>query len=230
MSVLDNRPENPLKTNYGLRFRIGLAIALFFVCVAFQLQWATGAITVADSGYDFEDPETIFVEPTPVKREKVKVEQTPTKKAPKLDVPVDIILKDKVETVTEIPDIEIDVTDDVVVEDPVVVAPKVDNTVHTWVEHMPQFPGGEPALKEYLSKTPFCSFALENDIEGTVYVSFVIDQTGSVVSVHIDRGVTRCLDDGVSMHINNMPKWKPGKMGDQPVKVKMGVPIRFSPQ
>lgn len=230
MSVLDNRPEDPLKTNYGLRFRIGLAIALFFVCAVFQLQWATGAVSVAYSSNDFEDLETIYIESTPVKKEEAKTENTPPKKAPKLDVPIDIILKDKVETVTKIPDIEIDMTDDVVVEDPVVVAPKVDNKVHTWVEHMPEFPGGEPALKEYLSKTPFCSFALENDIDGTVYVSFVIDQNGSVVSVHIDRGVTRCLDEGVSMHISNMPKWTPGKMGDQPVKVKMGVPIRFSPQ
>lgn len=228
MSVLDNRPENPLTTNYGLKLRIGLAIALFLVCGAFQLQWATGAESDSYTGVDFDEPETFLVELTTKKKELPEPNKVLAKQQKPTLLPTDIIINDQVEDVSELPDMDIDVTDDVVVEDPVFVEPKVDNKVHTWVEHMPQFPGGDKALMDYLRRTPFCSFALENDIEGTVSVSFVIDQNGEVTSVHIDRGVTKCMNDMVVAHIKAMPKWTPGKMGDKPVMVKIGVPIRFA--
>lgn len=228
MSVLDNRPENPLKKNYGLRFRIGLAVALFLVCGVFQLKWAVGAGTSSYTAINF-DEEPIFIEPPVKVIEETKEVEKVTQKKPVVSEQIDIKVTDKeIVDITDVPDIEVDVTEDVVVEDPVVVAPKVDNKVHNFAEHMPQFPGGQQALLEYLGKTPYCPFALDNDITGTVTVSFVIDKDGTVTSVKIERGVTRCIDDAVVAHIKAMPKWAPGKMGDKPVKVKMGAPIRFS--
>ena len=63
------------------------------------------------------------------------------------------------------------------------------------VDTMPEFPGGETALKNYISKhIKYPSDALDNGIEGTVYVQFMIDKSGRVIDPEIIRPVIPSLD------------------------------------
>jgi TonB family protein len=97
------------------------------------------------------------------------------------------------------------------------------------VEEMPTFPGGEKELASYLSqnaKYPFS--AIDKKVEGTVYVSFVIDEFGNVTNVSIIRGANPVLDKVAYYLVTKMPKWKSGKQRNNPVPVQYNLPIKFS--
>lgn len=84
----------------------------------------------------------------------------------------------------------------------------------------PEFPGGEAGLKKFLDRTlvyPEISQLLEH--HGTVWVEFVVDRDGSVVSIRVAKGVTKELDAEAVRAVKHMPKWKPGIIDDEPVPV-----------
>ena len=120
-------------------------------------------------------------------------------------------------------DIDIPVVEDVEEdEDPV---------LFVLVEDKPQFPGGQEELIRWIGKnTNYPEIAKENNIQGTVYVYFVIGKDGSVGNVRIARGVDPYLDKEAERVVNAMPKWKPGKQRGKPVKVSYQVPIKFKLQ
>jgi len=99
------------------------------------------------------------------------------------------------------------------------------------VEDMPEFPGGELALRKYIAENVrYPEMAKENDIQGTVYVRFVVDEQGKVTNVEVMRGVDPLLDKEAIRVVQSLPKWKPGKQRGKAVKVSHSVPIKFALQ
>ena len=99
------------------------------------------------------------------------------------------------------------------------------------VEEMPEFPGGELALKKYIaSNVKYPAIAQENGIQGKVYVTFIIDKKGKVNDVQISRGVDPDLDKEAIRVISSLPKWKPGKQRGKTVNVSYTIPITFGLQ
>ena len=97
------------------------------------------------------------------------------------------------------------------------------------VEEMPQFPGGETALRKYIAENVrYPEMAKENDIQGTVYVRFVVDEKGKVTNVELLRGVDPLLDKEALRVVSSLPNWKPGKQRGKAVKVSHSVPIKFA--
>lgn len=95
-------------------------------------------------------------------------------------------------------------------------------------EEMPEFPGGEHGLKNYLSRTlRYPDNAQKRAIEGRVYVKFQIDTEGQVSNVEILRSVHPDLDKEALRVVNRMPDWKPGKRKGLPVRVSYTVPLAF---
>jgi TonB family protein len=99
--------------------------------------------------------------------------------------------------------------------------------VYTVVEQMPEFPGGESALVKYLSRIEYPSEAKENDIEGSVYIRFVVGKSGEVKDVEIAKGSNLLLNNAALRHVKEMPSWKPGKQNGKEVNVQYIVPIKF---
>ena len=96
------------------------------------------------------------------------------------------------------------------------------------VEEMPEFPGGEKVLKAFVDATmKYPEIALENGIEGQVYVNFVVAKDGSVTNAKVIRGVDPSLDKEAKRIVESMPKWKPGKQNGENVEVAFTVPINF---
>ena len=123
--------------------------------------------------------------------------------------------------------VEIQEVVDVVQEEEVVEEPQV----FFIVEDMPEFPGGELALRKYIAENVrYPEMAKENDIQGTVYVRFVVDTDGSVKNVEVIRGVDQLLDKEAIRVVQSLPKWKPGKQRGKAVKVSHSVPIKFQLQ
>ncbi|WP_319502760.1 energy transducer TonB [uncultured Draconibacterium sp.] len=97
------------------------------------------------------------------------------------------------------------------------------------VEDMPEFPGGDEALKKYIANAlTYPEIAQKKEIEGKVYVSFVVEKDGSVGDAKIERGVDPSLDKEALRVVKALPMWKPGKQRGEPVRVQYTVPINFA--
>ena len=106
---------------------------------------------------------------------------------------------------------------------------KVDeNGVHQVCEEMPEFPGGMQECMKWLGKNiNYPAEAKEKGTQGRVIIQFVVEKDGSITEAKVARGVDPLLDAEALRVINSSPKWKPGKQGGQPVRVKYTIPVAF---
>ncbi len=99
------------------------------------------------------------------------------------------------------------------------------------VEEMPEFPGGQEALRAFIKATmQYPAIAKVNGIQGKVFVNFVVAKDGWVTDTKIMRGVDPSLDKEALRIVNNLPKWKPGKQHGEAVRVSYTVPVNFQLQ
>ncbi len=102
------------------------------------------------------------------------------------------------------------------------------NEPMTIVEEMPEFPGGPEALYPYIGKNlRYPEQAVEEGIEGVVYLTFVVETDGRISNVNVLRGIGGgCSEEAVRV-VKGMPNWKPGKQNGKTVRVRYNLPIRF---
>ena len=107
--------------------------------------------------------------------------------------------------------------------------PRLDgDRIYTEPEQMPQFPGGLDGLMEYLSTNiVYPPVAAEKNIQGKVLVQFVVEKDGSVGEIKILRSVDINLDYEAIRLCKGMPKFEPGLVNGQPVRVWYTLPINF---
>ena len=104
-----------------------------------------------------------------------------------------------------------------------------DKPVFVVCEEMPQFPGGDKALQTWIAKhVQYPAEAQKKNIEGRVYVGFVVNKEGNVEEVKLMRGASPSLDTEAIRVVSEMPKWKPGKQRGETVSVAYTVPINFA--
>ena len=97
------------------------------------------------------------------------------------------------------------------------------------VEHMPEFPGGDIALRKFIAENvKYPEEAKGKGLTGKVFVQFVIDKNGDVVSPKIVRGVDPILDNEAIRVIQSLPKWTPGSQRGNAVNVSYTYPVNFS--
>ena len=105
---------------------------------------------------------------------------------------------------------------------------KKNQKVFDIVEQMPEYPGGQAALIEYISNNvKYPDDAAKKKVEGKVFVTFVVDTDGKITDVSLLRKVFPSLDAEAIRVISGMPNWIPGKQKGQVVRVKYTVPIMF---
>lgn len=104
----------------------------------------------------------------------------------------------------------------------------VEPKVFIWVEEMPQFPGGEAALLEFIGKnTSYPDEAIQNNIEGRIFLKFVVNPDGSVGKIEILKGVDPLLDKEAIRVVGTLPRFRPGKQNGEAVSVWYSVPVLF---
>ena len=99
------------------------------------------------------------------------------------------------------------------------------------VSNPPQFPGGEIAMYKFLmGEIEFPEVAATQNVQATIYVSFVVSPSGKVISPRIERSVrgAKALEEEVIKAINQMPLWIPGSNGGTNVPVRMTLPVKFT--
>ena len=113
-------------------------------------------------------------------------------------------------------------------DNPVQVLEKDNDTIYNVVEEMPEFPGGVEAMIHYVGdNVKYPEEAKDKEIQGRVFISFVIEKDGSVNEVKVMRGIGGGCDEEAVRVIKAMPKWKPGKQEGKPVRVNYMMPINF---
>ncbi len=99
------------------------------------------------------------------------------------------------------------------------------------VEQMPKFTGGEKELRKFIAKNiKYPVKAVEKEIQGRVYVSFIVSKEGKVKGVKIKRGIHETLNNEAIRVVSSMPDWKPGFHKGKAVNVSFTVPINFALQ
>lgn len=92
----------------------------------------------------------------------------------------------------------------------------------------PSFPGGEDAMKEFISsKMTYPVTAQENGIEGVVNVGFVVKADGSIGSIKIIRMVDPDLEQESIRIVKLMPAWQPATDNGKPVDAATQIEIPF---
>ncbi len=97
------------------------------------------------------------------------------------------------------------------------------------VEQMPRFGNGNSDLLRFFAEhIRYPNAAAKNNVEGTVFVTFVVGANGSVRDISVVKGIGFGCDEEALRVANLMPAWTPGKQGGRAVPVKFTIPIRFS--
>ena len=97
------------------------------------------------------------------------------------------------------------------------------------VEEMPTFPGGVEELYKYLgANIKYPEQAKDDNIQGRVFVNFVVEKDGEITNVKILRGIGGGCDEEAIRVVSSMPKWKPGTQRGKNVRVAYNLPIKYS--
>jgi protein TonB len=224
---LKKTPKADLEAKKNMFWLIGLVVALGLSLLAFE--WTTKPSKAADLGtiQTAEVEEEII----PITREQ-EVKPPPPPPPPKVIEVLNIVDDDvEIEDELEIEDTEADELTEIDVAPVIETAAEEEEEeaqVFFIVEDMPEFPGGDLALRKYIANAiKYPVIAQENGIQGKVYVTFVVSKTGKVTDAKIARGVDPSLDKEALRVVNALPAWKPGKQRGKPVNVSYTVPINF---
>lgn len=218
-------PKADLESKRMLFIQIGLIATLTIVLIAFE--WRTYDRELADLGErDIVDIPEEMVEIT-------RQDQPPPPPPPPQTTLITIV-EDDVEVETDVfIDADVDLGAHIAEFIPPVQQEEEpdEREIFMVVEEAPSFPGGEAARIRFLSENiRYPQMARESGIQGTVFVTFVVERDGSVTDVRVLRGIGGGCDEEAVRVIQSMPRWTPGRQRGRAVRVQFTMPIRFTLQ
>ena len=215
---------------------MGYVLALAAMFVAFEYTQREVKVVETDKIYEFRMEEDMI----PI------TQQQETVAPPPAAAPTVMEIINEVEDDTELPEEEVETTEEVnqaittvvgtgapsamVATGPVgpVVEADDDDRIFDIVEENAQFPGGDEACFKWLSehiKHP--SICQEQGVQGRVIVSFVVNKDGSIVDVKTLRSPDSNLSKEAERVVKLMPKWKPARQGNKTVRSRFNLPVLF---
>ena len=103
------------------------------------------------------------------------------------------------------------------------------NKIFTAVEKDPAFKGGIENFYAYLRKNVrYPAVAKENNVQGKVFLTFVVEKDGSLTDIKVVRGIGSGCDDEAIRVLKASPHWQPGIQNGRPVRVQYTMPISFT--
>ncbi len=96
-------------------------------------------------------------------------------------------------------------------------------------EQNAEYIGGIPQFGDFLSRNlSYPSAAQKSNVEGQVYVQFVVCTDGTLCDYKVLRGVGfGCDEEAVRVIKLSSGKWKPGNQRGKPVRSRFTIPINF---
>jgi len=241
------RKTSPANTTKALIYGSVVFLVLFFSPKLYSLikgslpeekeELAQEVVLTPPPPVNPETPPPPPVEPPPPKVDQVKM--------PPPIVKPDIEVQDEPPTVEKLKeadpgqkDIKGDPTADIVIAEPVGEGPKReaavavdDNKVYDFVsiEKVPEYPGGMPAFYKYLSGAiKYPPMAQENNVQGKVSLSFVVERDGSLTDIQVIRGPGSGTNEEAVRVLKASKRWVPGIQNGKPVRVKYNIQVNFT--
>ncbi|MCB9015991.1 MAG: energy transducer TonB [Lentimicrobiaceae bacterium] len=217
-------PKADLESKRTMFVQIGLIVALAAMLVAFE--WKTYDVKQLDlSARQVENVEEDMIEITNQNKPPPPPAPPPTTTLINI-VQDNVVVEDDLSIDAEATELTVIPTYTPVVAEEEEVA---EAEIFTVVEESPSFPGGDEARIRFLQENiKYPQIARESSIQGTVYVTFVVEKNGNVTDVRILRGIGGGCDEEAVRVIKAMPKWNPGKQRGKPVRVQFNMPIKFT--
>ena len=103
-----------------------------------------------------------------------------------------------------------------------------DDRVYDFVEVNAQFPGGDEAMYKWISDNlQYPAIAREQEIQGRVTCTFVVNKDGSIENVKVLKSPDASLSKEAERVIKKMPRWTPAKQNHKAVRCNFRLPIVF---
>ncbi len=225
--VVKKYPNADLARFENMFLSLGFAISLSLVIVVFN--WKTydkpSVVNIATTE-TFEDvvdmPLTVQPPPPP-----------PTREHPNI-----VEVSDEEEIIQELEiNLDIEITEEMAIA-PTVVADLIINEevveekadeIFTVVEELPTFLGGGNGefLKWVGERLTYPPKAADANVQGKVFIQFVIEKDGAITDVTVLKGIGFGADEEAVRIVESAPKWSPAKQRGRPVRLRMILPITF---
>ncbi len=225
-----------LRSQKSTNMLIGYVLALAAMFVAFEYTQREVKVVDEEKIYDFRMEEDMI----PITQQQEMVAPPPAA------APTVMEFINEVEDDTELPEEEIETTEEMnqaitavvgtgapsaaVVTGSVgpVVEADDDDRIYEMVEENAQFPGGDAECFKWLSEhIKYPSICVEQGVQGRVMVNFVVNRDGSIVDVKTVRSPDPNLTKEAERVVKMMPKWKPARQGNKPVRSRFTLPVMF---
>lgn len=104
-----------------------------------------------------------------------------------------------------------------------------DDTIFLVVEKPAEYPGGLDSMFTFIGRNlKYPTSARRSDVEGVVYVAFVIEKNGSVSNISVVKGIHPECDAEAARVVSLFPNWKPGRNArNKAVRSKFVLPIKY---
>ena len=210
--------ENNLRNYYTILLEVGLILALLIMTLLVRVNFTTEA----DEEIVMEEQEVVEME------EIVQTKQQETvPPPPRPPVPVAVPNTEIIENIDINIDAEIDFSSQMDMPPPPPQkeeeAAEEEDDFFVLVEEMPELIGGLQALQK---EVQYPERALRANIEGRVYVQFIVNEKGEVENPRVIRGIGGGCDEE-ALRVVKMAKFKPGLQRGRPVRVQYNLPVIF---
>ena len=222
-------PDQDVHQHTFRNFLIGLSISVSLAIVAFE--WTTEKL----------NPDDFVIKEPPIESymavlTEVKEEPKPTTLLEKKNKPISLstLEESSNETSTETDPI-IDWTnqenENFASEISLTMPQEEDtNAIIIIAEVQPKPVGGFEAFYSLIKKNmKYPRQAIKYDVQGKVFVEFVVDRHGQASQFKIVKGIGAGCDEE-AMRVLALTKWEPGKQRGKPVNVRMVLPVLFKVQ
>ena len=203
---------------------IGLVVSLAVVNIAFEWKFYDNGNLV--QLYSDSDSFEELME--------VPITQQPPPPPPQKNTLVTLIEVPDVEDIDEeiTFEIDIEVTEDMLIEhieyEEEVIEEDEADEIFTIVEKAPAPKNGMAAFYQFVSEElKYPRSAMANQVQGKVFVQFVVDKNGLLKDFAVVKGIGFGCDEEAIRVLKKSPIWEPGKQRGVPVNVRMILPIRF---
>lgn len=212
------------KTNRGRAFFFNIGLALSLGVTLFAFEWQSGEVV---STVNWQVMETPFEEPIDI-----PITETippPPPKTPTITV-IEDDSKEQDDDLEDIfdepePDEKVEVYEPVIEDEPDEPEP-VSNQPFIFLENSAKQPDN---FYKYMKKNiKYPRQARRMGIEGKVFLSFVVNEDGSISDIQVVKGIGAGCDEEAVRILKGSPKWSPGKQRGIAVKQKLTFPVRFT--
>ncbi len=212
-----------LEKNKSVYTLLGMILTLSLVWFAFEYKTYDTAAAEIMRNVTLDDEEDVILQTE-------RITPPPPPPPPQQTTVIEIV-EDDIEVEDDL-DIDIETDDDDVIEEQVVEEEDEnagqEEEIFVFVEDQPEYPGGDEARLKYLGKAiVYPEMAKESSIQGTVYVTFVVEKNGKISNVKVLRGIGGGCDEAAVNAIKGMPSWKPGKQRGRAVRAQFNMPVKF---